>query len=273
MDKNVINTPAVSVNFINRLENEKKIGILYICTGKYALFWEGFYQSAEIFLFPEHEKHYFVFTDVPINTYENPFVQVIEQQRLGWPFDTLYRFHIFLKIENELQKMNYLFFFNSNLVFKQPIGNEILPETGEELTVTQHPGFFDKERKKFTYETRKKSTAYVSEDEGKLYIAGGLNGGTTHNFLKMAKILSANIDKDSANGLIAIWHDELHINRYILDKSVKVLPPDYLYPQGWNIPFAQKIVILDKSLFGGHDFLRQMTKTNRWSRIRACFKK
>jgi hypothetical protein len=28
-----------------------KIGILYICTGKYVFFWESFYRSAEHFFF------------------------------------------------------------------------------------------------------------------------------------------------------------------------------------------------------------------------------
>ena len=250
----------------------KKIGILYICTGKYTVFWDGFYQSAEKFLLPELEKHYFVFTDGKINTYGSPFVKIIEQEQLGWPFDTLYRFNMFLKIENQLQEMDYLFFFNSNLVIVQTVGNEILPSEQDELVVTQHPGFFDKERKKFTYENNKKSTAYIAKNEGQVYIAGGLNGGTALNFLKLAKTLSQNIDTDYKKGIIALWHDESHINRYIIGKNVKILPPSYLYKQDSNIPFEQKILILNKDDFGGHDFLRQIQIPQKKTTIRTFFK-
>jgi hypothetical protein len=40
-----------------------KVGILYICTGAYDVFFEGFYHTAEKFLLPNTEKHYFVFTE------------------------------------------------------------------------------------------------------------------------------------------------------------------------------------------------------------------
>jgi len=49
----------------------KKIGILYICTGKYDIFWKDFYLSCEKYLLNDidengnkkFEKHYFVWTD------------------------------------------------------------------------------------------------------------------------------------------------------------------------------------------------------------------
>jgi len=248
-----------------------KIGILYICTSKYIIFWDSFYRSAEKFLLPEHEKHYFVFTDGSINTHENPLVNVIYQEKLGWPFDTLYRFKIFLKAESDLLKMDYLFFFNSNLVIEQSIGSEILPSDDEELTVTQHPGFFTKKRKEFTYEKRKKSAAYIPSKEGEVYIAGGLNGGTTQKFLKMAKVLSAKIDEDYKRGIIAIWHDESHINRYIIGEKVKMLPPSYLYPEDKSMPFEKKIIILNKERFGGHNFLREISKNAAKSKISVFF--
>ena len=234
-----------------------KIGILYICTGKYTVFWDGFYVSAEKYLLPDYEKHYFVFTDGEINCYDNPLVHTLYQEKLGWPFDTLYRFHIFLKAEQLLKEMDYLYFFNSNLIFKQIVGKEILPDKKQEVVVTLHPGFYNKKRVKFTYEENKKSTAYISAKEGKYYIAGGLNGGSVDVFLDMAKTLKDNIDADYRNGIVARWHDESHINHYIIDKDIKILSPAYLYPEGKILPFEARILILDKNLFGGHDFLRQ----------------
>ena len=40
-----------------------KVAILYICTGRYAQFFDGFYKSAEQYLLKGIEKRYFVFTD------------------------------------------------------------------------------------------------------------------------------------------------------------------------------------------------------------------
>ena len=42
---------------------KKTIGILYICTGPYVLFWQDFFESFEKFFLPELEKKYYVFTD------------------------------------------------------------------------------------------------------------------------------------------------------------------------------------------------------------------
>ena len=40
----------------------KKLGVLYVCTGKYDVFWDGFFESCEKYL-TGIEKKYFVFTD------------------------------------------------------------------------------------------------------------------------------------------------------------------------------------------------------------------
>lgn len=40
-----------------------KVGILYVCTGKYDIFWPDFYETAEMLLLPDCEKTYLVLTD------------------------------------------------------------------------------------------------------------------------------------------------------------------------------------------------------------------
>lgn len=40
-----------------------KVAVLYICTGKYDVFWKDFYISYEKYFLPDCEKHYYVFTD------------------------------------------------------------------------------------------------------------------------------------------------------------------------------------------------------------------
>jgi hypothetical protein len=208
----------------------------------------------------EAEKHYFVFTDNPQIDFENenPRIHRIYQKDLGWPDNTLMRFHTFLQIEKELLNMDYLFFFNANLLIKEKItSEEFLPTGNENLVATLHPGFYNKNRKKFTYENNRKSTAYIDKNEGQYYFAGGLNGGKTADFIEAMKIMRDNVDTDNKNGIVAKWHDESHWNKYLINRSnIKILPPSYLYPEGWKLPFPPIILIRDKNKYGGHALLR-----------------
>ncbi len=234
-----------------------KVGILYICTGKYDVFWDGFYQSAEKYLMPDIEKHYFIFTDSD-QIKETDRIHKIYQERLGWPKDTLMRFHLFLNIEETLNRMDYLFFFNANYTFIQTITTaELLPSKEEHyLTGQIHPVAYHKKRAQYNYESDPKSTAYVADNEGTYYFAGGLIGGRTQEFLQMCRQLKENIDKDFANDIVARWHDESHINKYFSTRTPKRLHPGYCYPQDWYMPFEQKTLLLDKNKFGGHAFMR-----------------
>lgn len=254
--------------------NKMKIGILYICTGKYSVFWKDFYLSMEKNFVIDSEKHYFVFTDNPNIDFENTNSKIhkINQKDLGWPDNTLMRFHIFLQAEDKLMLMDYIFFFNSNLLVQNIItANDFLPSDSNNLTATIHPGFYNKKRSSFTYEKNKRSTAYIKKDQGEHYFAGGLNGGKTINYLEAIKIMRANIDIDIKNKIIAVWHDESHWNKFLIERSdLKILPPAYLYPEGWFLPFDPIILIRDKNKYGGHSFLRN-EKSNFLEKIKRYF--
>ena len=240
------------------------IGILYIATGRYITFWEEFFKSAEKYFITEATKHYFVFTDSqnPIEGEDTKRVKRIYQQKLGWPYDTLMRFEIFLKAENELQQMDYIFFFNANMKFIAPVDKNFLPiEKG--LLGVKHPGFYMKKRHSFTYETNPNSLAYMPENEGEYYFMGGLNGGKTNDYLKLIHTLDQRIKKDLENNIIALWHDESHLNRYLFENkdTVLVQPENYGVPEGNKKIVNPKIIIQNKNhyRFGGHQWLRGQT--------------
>lgn len=246
-----------------------KIAVLYICTGSYDIFFKGFFNSAEMFLLPATEKHYFVFTD-SLNIANTNNVHKINQKKLGWPKDTLMRFHLFLNIEEQLKEFDYLFFFNANYTFIKPINeSEILPNMNDNYLVGQiHPVAYHKKRRDFVYEKNPKSKAYIAENFGKYYFAGGLIGGRTTEFLKMCHVLKNNIDIDFENNIIAQWHDESHINQYFSTNEPKKLHPGYCYPQDWYLPFEQKTLLLDKNKFGGHEFMRNQKNTIKPNRLK-----
>lgn len=233
-----------------------KIAILYICTGKYDIFWKDFYISSEKNFLKNCEKEYFVFTDAK-DIYErnNPRIHIQYQENLEWPGNTLFRFKMFSKIIDKLNEFEYVFFLNANSLFLKEVTEEILPRE-EGLLVVSHPGFYNKSRKQFTYDTNPKSLACIKSNEGQVYVCGGFNGGKSKEYIELIKELEKNIDIDYKNNIIALWHDESHLNRYIIGKKYKLLGPEYMYPEEWKAPFEVKLMVRDKRKYGGHEFLR-----------------
>jgi len=243
-----------------------KLGILYICTGRYNIFWKKFYKTCEKHFILEAEKHYFVFTDAATIAYEseNTRINRIFQENLGWPNNTLKRFETFLKIKEQLLNMDFLFFFNANVIFqKQILSEDFLPKN-ENLLACLHCGFYDKSNEFFSYDRNENSTAYIPYGIGKYYVYGGLQGGKTKAFLEAVEIMNNNIQKDLEQGIIALWHDESHWNKYILNRNdVKILSTSYLYPEGQHLPFVPIIKLLDKNYHYGFNYLRGISNTPR----------
>ena len=230
-----------------------KVAILYIATGNYYFFFKRFYESFEEKFLLSSEKHYFIFTDADDLGIEedSPRIHKIYQAQLGWPKDTLYRFKMFLSIEEELKKFDYIFFMNSNLICLEEITEyEFLP-TKEELLVVRHPGFYNKEKNHILpYERRRSSKAYIPFLSLKktAYYMGGLNGGKSKYYLSLIHTLNNWINEDEKKGITALWHDESHLNKYIYTYKgpIKVLSPSYGYPEDQDLPFKVKILILEK---------------------------
>lgn len=230
-----------------------KIAILYICTGIYDNFWPEFYESSENNLFKnEASIEYFVFTD-SINIKENNKVHKIFKKFEGFPLDSLLRFEMFLKIKDQLKKFDFILFFNSNAQILKPIAlKEILPDNNYNLVGAQWP-ILNKLFKLpvfFPYEHRKASTAYISPwSKGSFkYYMGGLNGGFSEAYLNMCEELSANIKKDLEKGIIALVHDESHLNKYFRNHKCKSLTPEYCMPQEWiSANLQPKIIFREKT--------------------------
>lgn len=200
-------------------------------------------------------KHYFVFTD---STKISPteFIHVFHQEKQVWPLPTLLRYKIFNSQYDTLRSFDFVFFANANLLFVDQVGEEILP-VNHGLCVVLHPGFYaEPDNCNFTYERNSASTAFIPYGNGEHYFMGGFNGGTGVEFMEMSRSLEKNIDDDTLHGLTAVWHDESHLNRYMLDRAPLILNPSYGYPEGSSLPFQPRIIIRDKTKYGGHEDLR-----------------
>lgn len=228
-----------------------KVAILYICIGKYVVFWREFYESYEKLFLSSSHKEYFVFTDQEKVCYEdNENVHIIFQKDLGWPGNTLFRFKIFIGIEEQLNRFDYCFFMNANMLCNEMVMEKDFLPIKEDILVVQHPGFYNKPCYKYPYDRNKKSSAYMSYNQGDVYVCGGVNGGKTRSFMNLCHELSNNIDEDYEKGIVALWHDESQINKYIwLHSSYRVLTPAFCFPEGSKIPFPQTLIVREKSKY------------------------
>ena len=71
-------------------------------------------------------------------------------------------------------------------------------------------------RRMLTPECHCQSRAYLAASAARLcYFAGGFLGGRTPEFVHLARAIRAAVDADDARELVAVWHDESHLNKYL----------------------------------------------------------
>ena len=215
------------------------IGLLITATGKYIQYVDPLIESAEKHFCKEHKVTYFIFTDSNLPSTENTIY--LPHNRLGWPFDTMMRFEAYLNERDLLEQQDYLFCCDADMLFVGEVGSEILSD----LVATQHPGFVSK---RGSYETDPRSTACINDHEGEIYFAGGFYGGNSTCVMDLCQTNVEHIHQDLSQGIIAVWHDESHLNRYFVDNlPTKILNPSYCYPESWDLPYAKKLLALDKN--------------------------
>lgn len=249
------------------IADRPSVGVLFIGTGKYAQFFPGFHQAFHRHWFPGVERRFFVYSDVQPEPLDEG-VTWVRTPHEPWPLPTLHRYQYFLESAALLASCTHLVFANANLRPLVDIPFEAVFDGPHTLFGVLHPGFAFTRGSLLkpypgSFETNPRSTAAIGRGPRR-YFAGGLNGGTLSEWLRMCGYLSVNIELDKRRGVNgtgwAVWHDESHINHYFNRcRQPKALGPEYLYPEGWSLPVTPKIMILDKSRLGGHDYLRDRT--------------
>jgi FkbM family methyltransferase len=248
----------------------KKIGILYICTGKYISFLEDFINSANKFLLPYSEKKYFIFTDTKFEDTENNYIHIIDQPKLGYDentntsYDSLMRYHIFLKHKSLFKNLDYLVFFNANTVFTDYVFEyDFLPnDQNDGLMSVHHSGHYIMKDRWDGYDETNSSVSYIPPNERtKKYCQGCLIGGKTEEFLNMCEYISSQIDDDLSKNIHPKAWDEPYMNKYLHSKNPLILDPGYSFPDNADAhALMSHIKIyalqLDKSKLGGHNYLR-----------------
>jgi hypothetical protein len=205
-----------------------KTALLLIATGeKYHRYIDPLLASAETCLFPHDAV---LWTDSPKRYCPQQFQKV----GLGFPGETLHRYHTFLEQRNLLASYDFLMWVDIDMFFVSLW--DVASVVSDGIAACLHPGYIGTCG---TPERNPRSTAYIPVGTQNSYFCGGFVGGKTDSFLQMAEVIKKNVDIDTKNGIMATWHDESQLNRYLLDNPpARILGPEFCYPEGCDGTYA-----------------------------------
>jgi rfaE bifunctional protein nucleotidyltransferase chain/domain len=209
-----------TTNIIKRVKNKLKIGVIIIATGRYL----ELIQDPRFDIINSLNKHFF--TEDIVNIYlftdgdppDN--VKHIYQEQMPWPYPTLLRFRSFYNSRDIYKDNDYMFYIDADSRIVSDVGKEIISD----FTVVQHWSLRRyKNKKRFPFETNIQSTSAITDPNYSEYYSGAFFGAKTDKFISMSKNLSDNVDKDLENNIIAVWHDESHLNKYCYDNPPELV--------------------------------------------------
>lgn len=231
-----------------------KVAITFIGTGKYLDYLPQYYENIEKYFLPNSEKTILAFTDGELNDTPDNLIPYY-QEHLNWPYITLKRFEIINKARKEIDKNDWVVFIDADAIPVTTITEEeFFPD--KPLFGVHHPchalGMEPHNRPPGAYDQTKGSEAYVdyAKENPEIYYQGCFWGGRTPEVCDMIDELEARTNRDLEKDIVALWHDESHINRYYLDKKelVHTFGPEYAFPEVFkqHCNFEPKIVHLAK---------------------------
>lgn len=225
-----------------------RIGIVYLVTGAYCKFWNIFYTSMEKFFCIDADRGYEVFTDsselLALEYYNVNFHRISDR---GWVENVLSKSQCFCDIKDDLFQYDYLFYLNGNYkVFSEIKSKDILPTSSDGwLTALSYQHYENLSPDDYPYDRNPSSQAYIPYGQGEFYYQGGFYGGRTEEMLLMADFCRKQIRVDLTKGVIARFHDESYVNKYLLNRSPKRLDEEYAYHQIWPYKGIYRAVFLN----------------------------
>ena len=247
--------------------NDFSIGIISIATNNYLRYWQSMVQSLLQEVRDIHSIHLYLFTDsvheaeLFVSHLKDLQVTIIEIPSYAWPEATLYRYRIYSTHAERLQS-DILMHLDADMMINADFVSKLknlFRNSG--IALVAHPGFWRPQRitsllrlyfmspKKLysdlkmkvfmgslgSWEVNNLSAAYVPRLKRKRYVCGGTWIGTRKEFLNLAKVLDENVKMDELNEILAIWHDESHLNHWASKNSYTQLTPEFCfagsYPQ------------------------------------------
>ena len=93
--------------------------------------------------------------------------------------------------------------------------------------------------------------SYLTSIQSKMVVLHGIENNYP-GYEKMFEYMKSKLtDFDYFNKVTAVYHDESHLNKFLLDRKIKVLSTNYGRPEEWETPQYPKMIFRDKyKIFG-----------------------
>ena len=250
------------------MDRNMKVGIYMVATNKYISLWENVVNQLSSLLSNNRDFDITIMlaTDqvITANKIAKSFKKLNfvldEIPPYGWPEATLLRYEFILHFNN-FEEFDLCMYLDSDMVFHHLFFREVSGElSNHTIGVVRHPGFalylnplglfrgltdrkivrtlllniFKQPLRLGTWETNKLSTSYVSPFSRRAYVHGAIWFGKPKGFEQLCMVLSKNVQEDLKNGIIALWHDESHLNWFVSKNRVAILDSKYSWVRNYR---------------------------------------
>ena len=237
------------------MEAPRALGVLSVATNIYIDYWRNMVLSLDDQLRDGEQIAAHVFTDQPEKAfliqaeliYVKVYVHTIPSYR--WPDATIRRYEIFSQFASEI-KEKVLMHLDADMLVLQDFYEEIISTAQKnKMMLVAHPGFWKKspslkqkisnllfglKPKNGSWENRKESRAFVAPTERKQYVCGGVWAGNREIFFELTDLLGAAVLNDRNKSVIAVWHDESHLNKWSSENDYVLLTPKYCFVEEYK---------------------------------------
>ena len=196
----------------------------------------------------ERSSHEFiVLTDSPSDVLESEVyrqlsnqIKVAKVEPYGWPEATLFRFKLMLE-HWDIASNPFVGYLDADCLIRDTKRFLNGPDLSDESLIyfVAHPGYFKSPLWKRlaiaspvrgVFETRKSSEAFVPfRRRFGTYVCGGHWFGGREPIRRMLEDLDYCVERDLQKDIVARFHDESHVNRFLQNAKVELLTPEWAY--------------------------------------------
>lgn len=230
-----------------------------VATNIYIEYWKDMVTSLDMHAPEKYPISAHIFTDQPElayeigNTLRNVKVVIHEIPSYGWPEATLLRYRIFSDAAGLLNE-EVLMHLDADMLIASDFTKSLCEALQiNEIALVAHPGFwFPNEVKSLfrlrhpnrhvilrklkeirgrngSWEVNQNSSAFVPKENRKQYVCGGTWFGINRSIKLMLRELADQVDDDSRRSVVAVWHDESHLNEWASRNEYILLDPSFCY--------------------------------------------
>lgn len=247
------------------MSNNPSIGILSIATNKYRKYWITMVESAAMNLPNKSTITFHLFTDdineckKAIGKFQSFQFKFYSIPSFGWPEATLLRYKIYSESVEHFNE-TILMHLDADMLIQGDF-SAIFNEKNffDGIGLVMHPGYFRPDGRKLlklymrqprllvrdirtkiihgalgSWESNKSSEAFVPKRARRIYFCGGVWFGFNQAFKELVTSLNVQVENDSISGIMAIWHDESHLNAWATTNPHTNFPPSLCFDETYE---------------------------------------